>query len=143
MADINHSIQISAPPEQIYPLGATAQGLTKWWAEVVTQPSADLVALSFFGGATIYRLRSATAQPPNRVEWVCESGDEWGGTRISFHIEAVKGGSLLRFAHAGWRAPTDYFCSCNTTWGELMFRLKAAAEGKSRGPLFSRDGWDA
>jgi hypothetical protein len=30
----------------------------------------------------------------------------------------------------------DYFSSCNTTWAELMFRLKAAAEGKLRGPLF-------
>jgi hypothetical protein len=26
--------------------------------------------------------------------------------------------------------------SCNTTWGELMFRLKSVAEGKPRGPLF-------
>jgi hypothetical protein len=31
---------------------------------------------------------------------------------------------------------TEYFTSCNTTWGDLMFRLKSAAEGKSRGPLF-------
>jgi hypothetical protein len=30
---------------------------------------------------------------------------------------------------------TDCFASRNTTWGELMFRLKAA-EGKPRGPLF-------
>jgi hypothetical protein len=26
--------------------------------------------------------------------------------------------------------------NCNTTWGELMYRLKAAAEGKSHSPLF-------
>jgi len=26
--------------------------------------------------------------------------------------------------------------SCNTTWGELMYRLKTASEGKSREPLF-------
>ena len=43
---------------------------------------------------------------------------------------------MLRFTHAGWRAEYDYFLSCNTTWGELMFRLKSAAEGKSCGPLF-------
>jgi hypothetical protein len=35
-----------------------------------------------------------------------------------------------------WQAETDYFTSCNTAWGELMFRLKAAAEGKPRGLLF-------
>jgi hypothetical protein len=36
----------------------------------------------------------------------------------------------------GWRSETDYFLNCNTTWGELMYRLKSAAEGKPRGPLF-------
>jgi len=33
-----------------------------------------------------------------------------------------------------------YFISCNTTWGELMYRLKAAAEGKTVAPLFSATG---
>jgi hypothetical protein len=45
---------------------------------------------------------------------------------------------VLDFFHAQWRSETPYFTSCNTTWGELMFRLKAAAEGKPRGPLFRR-----
>jgi hypothetical protein len=38
------------------------------------------------------------------------------------------------------RAETDDFVACTTTWGELMFRLKATAEGKSPGPLFSSTG---
>lgn len=46
----------------------------------------------------------------------------------------------MRFAHADWKAETDYFASCNTTWGELMYRLKAAAEGKTPRPLFSMVG---
>jgi hypothetical protein len=29
---------------------------------------------------------------------------------------------------------------CTTTWGELMYRLKAAAEGKKPEPLFSKNG---
>lgn len=51
-------------------------------------------------------------------------------------MSQTKRQSLLRFSHAGWQAETEYFVSCNTTWGELMFRLKAAAEGKNPGPLF-------
>jgi hypothetical protein len=42
----------------------------------------------------------------------------------------------LHFTHGGWRSESAYFISCNTTWGELMYRLKAVAEGKSPGPLF-------
>jgi hypothetical protein len=142
MADIQHSIQISATPEQIYPLVANAEGFGLWWATDITEPK-GVVELGFFNRATVYRLRPQPGQLPAEAEWVCESGDEWSGTRIRFQMQAGKAGTLLRFTHADWREESDYFVSCNTTWGELMFRLKAAAEGKSPGPLFSREGWDA
>jgi hypothetical protein len=67
---------------------------------------------------------------------MCETGDERSGTRIVFRLEGRGSGALLRFTHGGWRSETDYFVSCSTTWGELMYRLKATAEGRSRGPLF-------
>jgi hypothetical protein len=70
---------------------------------------------------------------------LCETGAEWAGTRLLFHLVAASNGTLLRFTHAGWSSETDYFVNCTTTWGELMFRLKAAAEGKPRGPLFLPD----
>jgi hypothetical protein len=75
-------------------------------------------------------------QPPSSAEWICESGDQWNGTRISFQLEARGQQTFLRFTHGDWRAETEYFICCNTTWGELMFRLKSAAEGNPRGPLF-------
>ncbi len=135
MPDIKHSIPIAARPESIYPLVATAKGFTHWWAEDVTEP-AGIVELGFFKRATVYRLRVKTNNAPQHAEWGCESGDEWSGTFLSFHLEPTGAGTLLRFAHAGWKAETDYFIACNTTWGELMYRLKAAAEGKTPGPLF-------
>ncbi len=49
-------------------------------------------------------------------------------------MSEFKGAGLL------FHLPQDYFVSCNTTWGELMFRLNAAAEGKTPGPLFSAIG---
>ena len=142
MADIRHAIQIAAAADKIYPLVATGKGLGTWWATDITEP-AGAVELGFFNRTTIYRLRPTIEQPPAKAEWLCESGDEWSGTRLSFQMEAVKSATLLRFSHAGWRAESDYFTSCNTTWGELMFRLKAAAEGKTAGPLFTREGWVA
>jgi len=135
MADIKHSIPIAAKPQSIYPLVATGRGFTQWWAEDVTEP-AGMVELGFFKRATVYRLGVKTNDAPKHAEWACESGDEWSGTRLIFHLEPTDTGTLLRFAHAGWKAETDYFIACNTTWGELMYRLKAAAEGKSPGPLF-------
>ena len=120
----------------------TAKGLGQWWATDITEPDGT-VDLGFFKRATVYRLRLVTARPASHAEWVCDSGDEWNGTHIVFDMETTKSGALIRFTHAGWRTESAYFLSCNTTWGELMFRLKAAAEGKTPGPLFTRDGWVA
>jgi hypothetical protein len=139
MPDIKHAIQISAEPEQVYPLVATAR-LCQWWATDITEPD-GAVELGFFNRAAVYRLRPTFEEPPAQTEWVCESGDEWRETRLGFRLEASNTGTQLRFTHAGWRTESGYFVSCNTTWGTLMFRLKAAAEGKSPGPLFSREGW--
>jgi hypothetical protein len=56
--------------------------------------------------------------------------------RTFFRLEEQRSGTLVRFTHGGWRDETDYFIACNTTWGELVFRLKAAGEGTPRAPLF-------
>jgi hypothetical protein len=133
--DIQHAIQIEGPPESVYPLIARADGFAQWWAEDITE-SRDAVELGFFKRATVYRLRLKADRAPAHANWVCETGDEWNGTHIVFDLEGRGSRTLLRFAHRGWRSETEYFTSCNTTWGELMFRLKAAAEGKPRGPLF-------
>lgn len=139
MPDIKHSIQISAKPATVYPLVATGKGFSAWWAADVTEPG-QTVDLGFFNRATVYRLRLLSGDSPSHAEWICESGDEWNGTHIVFEMEDIKAGTLVRFAHAGWRAESPYFISCNTTWGELMFRLKDAAEGGKVGPLFTKDG---
>lgn len=134
MPDIKHSIPIAARPDIVYPLVATAKGFAQWWAEDVSEPG--IVELGFFNRTTVYRVRLQVDTAPTHAEWRCESGDEWNSTSLRFRLEPAKPGTLLRFAHAGWRSETDYFTACNTTWGELMYRLKAAAEGKKLGPLF-------
>ena len=136
MPDIRHAITIAAKPQAIYPLCATSQGFARWWAEDVTE-SKGLVELGFFNRATLYRVRLEIDRAAERAEWLCETGDEWNGTRLEFHLEESASGAELRFAHAGWRAESEYFVHCNTTWGELMYRLKATAEGKAPGPLFA------
>ena len=135
MPDIQHRIEIAATPELVYPLVSTGRGFGQWWAMDITKREGAL-ELGFFKRTTVYRLRLTVDDMPAVADWVCETGDEWNGTHIIFRIEPAGARTLLRFTHAGWRAETDYFTSCNTTWGELMFRVKAAAEGKSRGPLF-------
>ena len=140
MPDIRHAIFIAAPLERVYALVSTPGGFSEWWSEDVMENKAEnSIDLGFFNRSTVYRLKPARMAPPESAEWHCESGKEWNGTRIMFHAAPQNGGTMLKFAHAGWQGQTDYFISCNTTWGELMFRLKACAEGKAPGPLFKRN----
>lgn len=140
MPDIRHAIFIAAPAERVHALVSTPQGFSQWWSEDVTEnKAAHTVDLGFFNRATVYQLSPARMAPPQTAEWICKSGQEWSGTKLVFDTASKNGGAMLRFAHADWKAETDYFTSCNTTWGELMFRLKACAEGKAPGPLFTRN----
>jgi len=141
LPDIKHLITIDAPAEYVLKLVTSGAGFAQWWAADVTDDVASgEVELAFFNRATTYRFRPLRTSPPPRTEWHCVSGKEWDGTRLLFDIEQKEEHSVLRFTHAGWRVETDYFLSCNTTWGVLMFRLKAAGEGKKPGPLFTHAG---
>jgi hypothetical protein len=137
MPDIKHSIQIGAAPHLVHPLIASGEGFSRWWASDVTKdkPTGN-VELGFFNRATLYGLHLILIAAPRQAHWLCQSGKEWSGTRLLFDLAEQKGQTLLRFTHADWQAETDYFIACTTTWGELMFRIKATAEGKSPGPLF-------
>lgn len=140
MPDIRHAVVIDAPAEKILPLCSSANGFSHWWAADTVEWSKDGSAeLGFFSRGTVYRLRPSK-KTPSEVEWKCDSGEEWRGTEIHFRTEPSRNSTLLRFAHFKWKKETDYFVLCNTTWGELMYRLKAAAEGRTPGPLFTKDG---
>jgi uncharacterized protein YndB with AHSA1/START domain len=137
MANIRHSIVVDVGVERVFPLVSSGHGFAQWWAADVSEPGAGMVEIGFFKRATVYRLRPTRISAPQTSEWLCETGKEWQGTRLRFELSASEGRTLVRFTHADWQDETDYFVSCTTVWGELMFRLKAAAEGKSPGPLFS------
>jgi uncharacterized protein YndB with AHSA1/START domain len=139
MPNIRMAVSIDASSAKIFPFCATARGLSAWWAADVTE-NAGAVDLGFFKRATVYRLQLTRSVAPREAEWRVLTGQEWSGTRILFAMTENKASTVLRFTHADWNAETDYFSMCTATWGELMFRLKAAAEGKAPGPLFSADG---
>jgi hypothetical protein len=141
MARIRHLIAVEASPATLFPLISTGSGFAKWWAADVTEdPSSKTVELGFFKRATIYRLKPVRITENQEAEWLCETGKEWSGTRLIFELAPSGAQTLVRFTHADWQGETDYFVSCTTVWGELMFRLKAAAEGKNPDPLFSATG---
>lgn len=139
MADIRHAILIDAAPDAIHDLVASGAGFSRWWATDIASGPSGTTDLGFFNRSTVYSLKPLCNEPLD-VRWRCESGQEWVGTELRFRLTPKGKQTQLHFWHAGWQSETDYFISCNTTWGELMFRLKAAAEGHEKGPLFAANG---
>ncbi len=137
MADLKHQIPIKAAPEKVYAAIATQAGLRGWW-------TADTKADERVGGKAefgfnkrgmVFRMDIETLEPAKRVVWRCH-GDhpEWAGTVLTWELSPQGGGTTLRFTHGNWKSVSDYYAMCNSTWGELMYRLKDYVEGRNPGP---------
>jgi len=137
MVDLRHQISIDAAPDKVYAALATETGLRGWW-------TADSRADEIVGGkaefgfarrAAVFRMTIDKLEPGRLVVWSCVGDQpEWTGTTLTWTIAPEKSGSVLRFTHGGWKAATDYCVMCNSTWGELMYRLKDHVEGRNPGP---------
>jgi len=145
MVEIYHLISIDADLTSVLAL-VQPEGFTQWWAEDVLEED-GAVHLGFFNRATVYRLSEALDVEYREAElmypvtaWRCETGAEWSNTVLVFTPYLKDRKTFLHFTHTNWHEATEYFHLCNTTWGALMYRLKAAAEGKGAGPMFRTNG---
>ena len=139
MADMLHHIEIEASPERVCEGITTSLGLRGWWTgDAVAEPRVGgKVELGIYERSVVFRMRVDELELGRRVVWSClGDDDEWEGTRLVWEMRAIEGGTDLHFAHEGWRSTDGLFAASNTTWGELMYRLKDWAEGEEPGPHF-------
>jgi uncharacterized protein YndB with AHSA1/START domain len=112
-------------------------GLRGWWtADSKTEDKAGGKAeFGFDKRGTVFRMNIEKLEPGKRLVWSCH-GDpaEWTGTTLTWELTPQGEGTILRFTHGDWKSANDYFAMCNSTWGELMYRLKDYVEGKNPGP---------
>jgi uncharacterized protein YndB with AHSA1/START domain len=140
MGEIRHLIPIDAPPAKVYAAIATQSGLRSWWtADSVTDDRVGGKAeFGFERRAAIYRMTIMTLDPDRRAIWSCRGDNpEWIGTTLTWSVEPEGSGSRLRFTQSGWKEMTDMVALCNSTWGELMYRIKNHVEGRHPGPRWS------
>jgi uncharacterized protein YndB with AHSA1/START domain len=137
MAEIKHQIPISATPEKVYAALTTEKGLRGWWtADSKTDDKVGGKAeFGFDKRGTVFRMNIEKLEPNQLVVWKCHGDNpEWNGTTLTWNIAAKNGMTVLRFTHSGWKAVTEFCAICNSSWGELMYRLKDFVEGKHPGP---------
>ena len=139
MPELLHEILIEAPVKKIYAALTTPIGVRGWWTAdtEMEERVGGSVVLGFLKRATVFRMKIEKLEPSKRVVWSCY-GDlgEWKGTKLTWKIAPKDKGSVLQLRHANWRKTSHMFAMCNSSWGELMHRLKDYSEGKKRGPLW-------
>ncbi len=90
MPDIEHSIEIAAPSERIWPALTTAKGLAGWWTLGETSLTGDpsrLEGFTFQSRAVTTRIQVVALDPPCRVSWLALESNApggWVGTTIEF-----------------------------------------------------------
>ena len=129
MAEIRINVVIKAIPEKIYNAITTQEGLASWWAKQTTaKPEVGFVNIFTFGKFR-NEMKVTKLIPNKKAEWKCiNSIEEWIDTNISFDLEEKDGGTILRFAHSGWRATTDTLAGCTYDWATFMRSLKSLCE---------------
>src|SRR3990170_2760144 len=135
MTEIRHNVAIKATPETIYKAITTQEGLENWWAkQSIAAPEVGFVNIFTFGKSR-NEMKVSKLTNNKKVEWKCiNSNEEWIDTTISFDLEEKDGRTILRFAHSGWRAITDFFDACNYDWGRFMTSLKFFCENGTGTP---------
>ncbi len=137
MAEIKHQIPIKTTPEKVYAAIATQAGLRGWWTADTTadEQVGGKAEFGFERRGMVFRMNIKTLEPAKRVVWICH-GDhpEWNGTVLTWELTPQDGGTTLRFTQSGWKSVSDFYAMCNSTWGELMYRLKDYVEGRNPGP---------
>ncbi len=137
VANIRHYLKIDIQPEKVYKAVSEQEGLAGWWTtDTVARPEIEFENEFKFGDLYFNKMKVLVLEPGKHVRWQCVEGDrEWIGTYIEFDLTPDNGGTILRFAHTGWRDETDFYARCNYNWALYMKSLKDYCETGTGSPF--------
>jgi len=141
MTDFVHNVSIDAPATKVFAAIATQAGNQGWWThDTVLDPKVGGRAeFGFDHRGMVFRMHIDELVADQRLVMSC-AGDhpEWSGTKLEWTLAPGEaGGTVLSFTHRGWKAPTGFAASCNSMWGNLLYRLKAYVESGKPAPQWA------
>jgi uncharacterized protein YndB with AHSA1/START domain len=127
MPDIHHDLYIAAPRAAVFAAMTSPAGLDSWWTLASSgDPRAGADYEFDFGPGYRWRATVANCEAGRALSWdFVDADDDWTGTRVAFRLEDAAdgaGGTMLRFAHTGWRVAHDHFRRSSFCWA-LYLRL--------------------
>jgi len=138
--DLHHSVPIAAAPPTVYAALATQSGMQGWWTRdtVMDARAGGAAQFGFDRRGMVFRMTILDLSPGRSLRMRCAGEQpEWAGTTLEWNIDPTPEGSVLHFVHRDWREMTEFCASCNSMWGQLMFRLKAFAQTGTPNPQWT------
>jgi uncharacterized protein YndB with AHSA1/START domain len=145
MPEITHLVRICAPRERVFAALVTVEDVRRWWAEEAELDPhvGGRGVFSFAGGEVVTTIRIEALEAPARAVWKALSSNApggWEGTEISFVLRADEAGTILRFAHYGFREADDGFARVSTGWAHHLTSLQRYLETGEGTPARACDG---
>ncbi len=139
MPNILHRLSIEAPPERVYELAASKEGIQQWWTPhpVTGEDSVGgRLAVCFSDIESPAAVFEILERAPQRIVWRCAEGPQsWLDTRVTFALEPRgDDGTTLLFRHDGWEDESEFMSGCSTNWAAYLMGLKSGAEGQGFSP---------
>jgi uncharacterized protein YndB with AHSA1/START domain len=141
---IVREIHIDARPETVFGFFTEPDKLTRWLAsEATLDPRPGGINHQTHpggpdnpGGPYFMRGEFVEVEPPSRVvfTWGFENPEvevDPGASTVEVTLEPEDGGTRVRLVHSG--LPQSELASHSDGWTEMLERLAAAVEGRSRG----------
>jgi uncharacterized protein YndB with AHSA1/START domain len=142
MPDIRHRVVISAPLKSVYQAIATTEGISGWWTRdgVRGESSEGSKVEFYFGSPEAAAVMEVTQlNPEGQVGWHCvEGADEWVGTKLTFDLTDKDNETVVMFAHADWRHPSEFMAHCSARWAYFLLSMKSLLE-TGKGTPFPED----
>jgi len=134
MPNILHRLSIDAPPQHVYQLTATREGIQQWWTGHPVTGDEEIggqLSVYFSDAANPAATFEVVERNPEQVVWRCVAGpQDWIDTRITFALTPRKdGGTTLLFSHAGWNEENEFMNGCSSNWAAYLMSLRSGAEG--------------
>lgn len=130
MPDILHDFPIFAPVSQVFAAVSTPAGLDQWWT--LTSSGAARKDNTFelsFGPEFDWRARVSRCETDKCFELeMTDASADWMGTRVSFDLEPMDGGTHVHFAHRGWPGESQHYRTSSYCWAMYLRLLGRAVE---------------
>ncbi len=130
MADIYHDFPVFAPTEKVFDAISSPGGVSAWWS--ISTKGRAIKNAEYrldFGPEYQWRARVTECKIPSEFEWeITDADSDWTSTRVGFRLEAIEGGTQVRFHHTGWSEENDHFRRSNYCWAMYLRILKRYVE---------------